>query len=112
MFSLLLVIKYYFLENYLPDPTGLPLYIVRLATEVNWDSEMECFRTFAQETAKFYAKVPKETNQNEKDWQWVTEQILYPAIKEYFIPPKSFTENGALLEIADLHNLYKVFERC
>ncbi|CAH1104007.1 unnamed protein product [Psylliodes chrysocephalus] len=100
------------LENYLPDPTGLPLYIVRLATEVNWDSEMECFRTFAQETAKFYAKVPKETNQNEKDWQWVTEQILYPAIKEYFIPPKSFTENGALLEIADLHNLYKVFERC
>ncbi|CAG9861631.1 unnamed protein product [Phyllotreta striolata] len=100
------------LENYLPDPAGLCTYIVRLATEVNWEVEKECFRTFAEETAKFYAKIPEEVNQNGKEWQWVTEHVLYPAIKEYFIPPKSFMENCAVLEIADLYNLYKVFERC
>ncbi|KAG5870199.1 hypothetical protein JTB14_013893 [Gonioctena quinquepunctata] len=100
------------LEDYMPDPKALPMYVVRLATEVNWESEKECFQTFARETAKFYAAVPEETNQNGKDWKWVTEHILYPAIKEYFIPPKSFVENAAILEITSLPNLYKVFERC
>ncbi|XP_057659014.1 DNA mismatch repair protein Mlh1 [Diorhabda carinulata] len=100
------------LDNYLPDPKALPMYVVRLATEVNWEIEKECFQNFARETARFYSNVPEEVNQNGKDWQWVTEHVLYPALKEYFIPPKIFAENGALLEIADLHNLYKVFERC
>lgn len=99
-------------DNYIPDPTGLPMYIVRLATEVNWEEERECFRTFARETAKFHAQVSKETNENGQDWKWVTEHILYPAIKDYFIPPKSFVENATILEIANLPNLYKVFERC
>ncbi|XP_028130012.2 DNA mismatch repair protein Mlh1 [Diabrotica virgifera virgifera] len=100
------------LDNYLPDPKALPMYVVRLATEVNWESEIECFRTFAKETARFYSFVPEELNQNGKEWPWVTEHVLYPAIKEYFIPPKTFIEDGSVLEIADLHNLYKVFERC
>ncbi|CAG9814820.1 unnamed protein product [Phaedon cochleariae] len=99
-------------EDYLPDPKSLPMYVIRLATEVNWDSEKEFFESFARETSKFYAEVPNEINQNGKSWQWVTEFVLFPAIKNYFIPPKSFTENGAILEIANLPNLYKVFERC
>ncbi|XP_023013533.2 DNA mismatch repair ATPase Mlh1 isoform X1 [Leptinotarsa decemlineata] len=100
------------LDEYMPDPKALPMYIVRLATEVNWDSEKECFQTFARETAQFYAEVSEEPNQTGKDWRWVTEHVLYPAIKEYFIPPKSFIENAAILEVTSLPNLYKVFERC
>ena len=38
--------------------SGLPLYIIRLSTEVNWTNEEDCFRTFCQETAKFYASPP------------------------------------------------------
>lgn len=34
---------------------GLPLYILRIATEVEWNSEKDCFQTFCRETAKFYA---------------------------------------------------------
>ncbi|XP_060532922.1 DNA mismatch repair protein Mlh1 isoform X3 [Cylas formicarius] len=100
------------LAGYIPDATRLPLYLIRLATDVNWETERACFDTFCRETAKFYAHVSSETDENGKDWKWVTEYLLYPAIKEYFIPPRSFTENGALLEIASLPNLYKVFERC
>lgn len=88
------------------------MYIVRLATEVNWEEEKECFRSFARETAKFHAQISTDTNEKAQDWKWVTEHILYPAIKNYFIPPKSFVENAAVLEIANLPNLYKVFERC
>lgn len=88
------------------------MYILRLATEVNWETEKECFESFARETVEFYSKIPTDSNQNDKDWKWVVEHIVYPAIKEYFIPPKSFLENAAILELANLPNLYKVFERC
>lgn len=97
----------------MPDPKALPMYILRLASEVNWKKEKECFESFARETVEFYSKIPiNSNNESNKDWKFVVEHIIYPAIKEYFIPPKSFLENAAVLEIANLPNLYKVFERC
>lgn len=101
-----------FLDNYTPDIAGLPVYLVRLATEVNWESEKECFDTFAKETALYYSKMTENSKWENNDWKWLTEHVIYSAIKDYFIPPKKFTENVAILEIANLPNLYKVFERC
>ncbi|KAK9869246.1 hypothetical protein WA026_002996 [Henosepilachna vigintioctopunctata] len=100
------------LEMYVPDTSGLPMYIIRLATEVNWESEKECFHTFAKETARFYAKLTLNSKFEKSDWKWIVEHVVYPGIKDYFIPPKDFTNNAAILEIANLPNLYKVFERC
>ncbi|XP_044272404.1 DNA mismatch repair protein Mlh1 [Tribolium madens] len=100
------------LDNYTPDIAGLPVYIVRLATEVNWETEKECFDTVAKETALYYSKMSENSKWETNDWKWVTEHVVYAAVKEYFIPPKKFTENVAVLEIANLPNLYKVFERC
>ena len=34
---------------------NLPMYLLRVACEVEWESEKECFQTFARETARFYA---------------------------------------------------------
>ena len=31
------------------------MFILRLATEVNWSAELDCFETFAQEIARFYS---------------------------------------------------------
>ena len=42
------------LEDFCPWFGGLPLYIVRLATEVDWEDETNCFDTFSIETAQFY----------------------------------------------------------
>lgn len=97
-------------DNHMPEISGLPLYILRLATEVNWETEKECFRTFARETATYYSQID-ETNEN-NNWKWTVEHVVYPAIKDYFLPPKNFTENTAVLQVADLPSLYKVFERC
>ncbi|CAG9770714.1 unnamed protein product [Ceutorhynchus assimilis] len=100
------------IEDYIPDPVCLPMYLIRLATEVQWETEKECFDSFARETAIFYSNISTDTNENGKSWKWIVEYLLYPVVKEFFIPPRSFTENAAILEIASLPNLYKVFERC
>lgn len=98
-------------EKYLPEMTALPLYVLRLASEVDWEQEKECFKTFCRETAMFYSQM-KESGVTKQDWKWTTEHVIYPAVKESFLPSKKFLENAAVLQIADLPSLYKVFERC
>lgn len=117
------------LENYIPPLEGLPMYILRLSTEVNWDEEKECFMTFCRETSEFYSLRNNElqnaepvlcsssqtddSEQNPHDnWKWTTEHILFPAYRDTLMPPKHFAENASVLQIANLHDLYKVFERC
>ncbi|KAL3831500.1 hypothetical protein ACJMK2_023241 [Sinanodonta woodiana] len=108
------------LDDYVPDLDGLPMFILRVATEVNWESEKECFQTFARETSEFYALKESwfaaSSHQEEEDtshsWKWTTEHVLFPAFRNLLFPPKSFAEDSSILQIANLHDLYKVFERC
>ncbi|PNF30145.1 hypothetical protein B7P43_G01268 [Cryptotermes secundus] len=46
------------------------------------------------------------------DLRWVIEHIIYPALPLSFLPPKRFAEDATILQIANLPDLYKVFERC
>lgn len=94
-------------EKHTPEISGLPMYILRLATEVDWETEKECFDSFCRETAIYYSQMSAEN-----EWKWVTEHVIYATVKERFLPPKQFIQNAAVLEIADLPALYKVFERC
>lgn len=45
-------------------------------------------------------------------WRWTVEHVIFHALRTDFIPPKKMAEDGSVLQIADLHDLYKVFERC
>ncbi|CAE1278308.1 MLH1 [Acanthosepion pharaonis] len=86
------------LENYVPPLEGLPMYILRLSTEVNWEEEKECFMSFCKETSEFYAfrnnelqnaepvlaspSQTEEPDQNMDDnWKWTTEHVLFPAYR-------------------------------
>ncbi|XP_002735708.1 DNA mismatch repair protein Mlh1 [Saccoglossus kowalevskii] len=114
------------LENYIPPLAGLPMFILRIATEVDWDSEKACFESFAKECSKFYtikkAFVFPEQGIKETDdacadscgdnWKWSVEHTLYPAFKAILYPPASFAQDTSILQIANLPDLYKVFERC
>lgn len=92
---------------------ALPMYLLRLATDVDWDSEKECFRNFSRETAIFYSQQSNSDDENIINAQkWTQEHVIYSAIRKYFLPPKVFSENGAILQVANLPDLYKVFERC
>ncbi|XP_045486061.1 DNA mismatch repair protein Mlh1 [Pieris rapae] len=101
------------LDGHTPFMGALPTYLVRLVTEVNWDSEKECFDTLSRQTAIFYSQPNPDDNENVlKSEFWKQEHIIFPAIRRYFLPPTSFVDSGAILQIASLGDLYKVFERC
>ncbi|XP_060103589.1 DNA mismatch repair protein Mlh1 isoform X1 [Heteronotia binoei] len=114
------------IDNYIPLLEGLPMFILRLATEVNWDEEKECFGSLSKECAMFYS-IRKQYIMDESDlngqqadelgpsthsWKWTVEHVLYKTFRTYLMPPKNFTEDGTILQLANLPDLYKVFERC
>ena len=53
-----------------------------------------------------------ESESGDSNWKWMIEHAIYPAVKSGFAPPKKFANNGSLLQLANLPDLYKVFERC
>ncbi|XP_039592376.1 DNA mismatch repair protein Mlh1 isoform X2 [Polypterus senegalus] len=112
------------LDNFIPALEGLPLFILRLATEVNWDDEKECFESFSRECSMFYSIrkqfILEDTSftqteafgMSEKPWRWTVEHVVFKAFRSFLAPPKKFAEDGSILQIANLPDLYKVFERC
>uniref|UniRef100_A0A667XHY4 DNA mismatch repair protein MLH1 n=1 Tax=Myripristis murdjan TaxID=586833 RepID=A0A667XHY4_9TELE len=108
------------LDKFTPVMEGLPMFILRLATEVNWDNEKECFRDFSKECSHFYSirkqyileAEPREEHKAELNWRWNVEHVVFKAFRNLFSPPKQFSEDGSVLQIANLPDLYKVFERC
>ncbi|XP_013165532.1 PREDICTED: DNA mismatch repair protein Mlh1 [Papilio xuthus] len=101
------------LDGHTPFMGALPTYLVRLVSEVNWDSEKECFDTFCHQTAIFYSQPnPDSTTETHKSEEWKQEHVIFPAIRRNFLPPNRFVTNGVILQIANLSDLYKVFERC
>lgn len=77
---------------------------------MDWDSEQGFFETFSKETADFYSET--SLNQDQEEVAHTIEHTLYPAFKNYLLPPNEFANNTTFLEVAALQNLYKVFERC
>ncbi|XP_070771666.1 DNA mismatch repair protein Mlh1 isoform X2 [Enoplosus armatus] len=109
------------LDKYTPVMEGLPMFILRLATEVNWDSEKECFRDFSKECSVFCsirkqyileAEPGEEQDAEVNSWRWKVEHVIFKAFRSLFSPPKNLSEDGTVLQIANLPDLYKVFERC
>ena len=106
---------------------------VILFLQVDWDSEQQCFQTFAEELSRFYAFGPdpfgeednvsetaQESSSNDispslsrdTTWKWTVEHVLFSNFRSGLLPPKHFSEDGTFLQIAHLPDLYKVFERC
>lgn len=103
----------YLLENYIPPLQGLPIYILRLASDVDWTTEKECFEGVCKETSEFYAMGNgyEHLKQSfEKDWKWMTEYTLFPNFRNILLPTNTMA--NYLVKLASLPDLYRVFERC
>ncbi|KAJ3092874.1 DNA mismatch repair protein [Quaeritorhiza haematococci] len=53
-----------------------------------------------------------EDSEETKRFRWTIEHIVFPALRSHFIPPREMAENGTVVQIANLPDLYRVFERC
>ncbi|XP_016943459.3 DNA mismatch repair protein Mlh1 [Drosophila suzukii] len=93
-----------------PNVAHLPVYLLRLATDVDWEHEARCFETFCRETARFYSKLDWREESAGAHSRWTTEHVLFPAFRKYLLPPPRLKEK--IFELTNLPTLYKVFERC
>jgi len=123
------------IDDYIPQLKYLPLFILWICTEVEWEYEVECFEGIARQIADFYCVQPETiytTDPNNKplayqkplstnggddvdsghSCEWVIQHIIFPHLRKNFFPPKGFSNDGTIIQIAQLENLYKIFERC
>lgn len=117
------------LPDYVPFFGKLPLFLMRLATEVDWDTEEDCLDGICREIAKFcsvsadtrsqydmeqHGKSSSSSPDQDLDRRWkrVVEHVLYPAFKRKLNPVKICADDYTFAQIANLPDLYKVFERC
>lgn len=98
------------LPQHVPSRAQLPIYLLRLATEVEWEQEAQCFETFCRETARYYAHLDWQDDGDMRSQHWYMEHVLFPGFKKYLLPPARLRQQ--LYELANLPSLYKVFERC
>uniref|UniRef100_H2ZDT5 DNA mismatch repair protein S5 domain-containing protein n=1 Tax=Ciona savignyi TaxID=51511 RepID=H2ZDT5_CIOSA len=136
------------LKGYSPPLEGLPLFVMRLATEVDWEEEKACFNSVCREIARFlmrcfkvdsnfriktkpknfpfrfyslknnltnaetFSDVKSVANDNEwLPWKRMVEHTVMKSLRDLKVPT-SMVDNGTFLQLANLPDLYKVFERC
>ncbi|KAG0311298.1 DNA mismatch repair protein [Linnemannia gamsii] len=128
-------------KGYVPNLEKLSDFLWRLGSEIDWTSEKACFQTLARELAILYSTQPErvedpfgdshgEESQDENDgaldqdkktpqetqdaqFQHMISSLIFPAFKKNFIPPKALIEkSGMVVQVAQVKDLYKVFERC
>ncbi|KAI3649634.1 hypothetical protein MP228_005266 [Amoeboaphelidium protococcarum] len=108
------------IKNYIPNLAKLPLFILRLASEVTYDDEETCLQAICHEIAQFYQTERFSPQQSVEDYHKMVELVLFEAFKSQLAsgPSKSFgiciskDKASAIQELAELSKLYRVFERC
>ncbi|KAI3632828.1 hypothetical protein MIR68_008903 [Amoeboaphelidium protococcarum] len=108
------------IKNYIPNLAKLPLFILRLASEVTYDDEETCLQAVCHELAQFYQTERFSPQQSVEDYHKMVELVLFEAFKSQLAsgPSKSSgiciskDKASAIQELAELSKLYRVFERC
>ena len=87
----------------------LPALLLRLGPQVDWEDEEQCLGDICREIA--YAHVP--TSRGSTDAAWIIQHIWFANMsgsRARFLPPKRLQDD--VVQVANLPDLYRVFERC
>ena len=102
-------------DGYVPDLDGLPMFLLRLASEVNWSEEEPCFEGIITELAEFCSIQPaiaeRQATVREAHLNDIQHRI-FPWLKRRLLPPHEFASDSSLIQVACLEKLYQIFERC
>ncbi|KAJ2870539.1 DNA mismatch repair protein [Coemansia aciculifera] len=104
------------IRDYSPDYDKLPLFLFNAAFSVNWDDEQQFFKSFANVLATFYTlepPLPSDPQSATDEYQLIVEHRIMPSLKgsSFWASNNLLTEN-ALVQLVDLPDLYRIFERC
>lgn len=88
------------LPGHAPNPSGLSLFLLRLATKVNWETEKACFLDVSRELGLYYGTGCRKQLQHK----------IFPGICQLLNPPKDEVDN-CFQVVTQLSTLYKAFER-
>ncbi|KAL6726996.1 hypothetical protein Aduo_008915 [Ancylostoma duodenale] len=106
------------IDGYTPQMEGLPALMMSLVKDVEWEEEEACFDSVCRALAEFFV-IKEEFCDGDNisgleggraPWRTVIRDLLVPRVKSHLVPPDSLRDGTSRL--ADLHDLYKVFERC
>ncbi|KJH45878.1 DNA mismatch repair protein [Dictyocaulus viviparus] len=101
------------IDGYVPQLEGLPTLLVELVKEVDWEEEETCFDGICRALAHFFM-IKEEfcagMGEIPTPWLAVIRDLLVPRIKSHLIPSESLKDH--ISRLVDLHDLYKIFERC
>jgi DNA mismatch repair protein MLH1 len=122
------------LKGYTPNLDRLPHFLLCLATRVDWEDEKRCFETVLRELAFFYSPRPFDDTENDANGEggegdgegqgegetetsqeaahqlWQLEHVLFPAFRRVQWP-RTLSDRD-VSQVANLPDLFRVFERC
>lgn len=98
------------IPSFMPLMSQLPIFLIRMACDINYEDEKECFKSICKELANFYSRL--SLTSSDEELHLLSETILFPAISKHLLPPAKFLNDGTFLTLTSLQELYKVFERC
>lgn len=54
----------------------------------------------------------EEETAESSEWPKTLEHTLFPALRQWLVPPRQYANDGVFVEVACLERLYRIFERC
>lgn len=97
------------IRDYVPCIDKLPLFFLRLGTEVDWETELGCFDSLARELAILYS-LDAPFQSDKEHYLWTVQHLIFPSFKTHFAAPAKLEHY--VTQVANLTDLYKIFERC
>ena len=92
------------LENWVPDWLGLPNFFLQLAVS-DFTEEARAFDSIAVHLAHLYRYTARQPGD-------YVPLVLLPAVRDGVWLPKRFFDEGGVVQLTSVEQLYKVFERC
>jgi len=100
----------------LPNPDreeGSEIYCVgKSKKDLNTDEQELSMNGSDLEEAEKVIELRAEAQTVWAQREWTIQHILFPAMKLFLKPPNHLANDGSVIQIACLENLYKIFERC
>lgn len=97
------------IESYVPSLVKLPLFLLKIAQNLEWSNEESLIQGVSEYLSEVYAVEMKEPS---SETEWMLQHIILPALRAFLIPTKMRATDGSVVELTRLETLYRVFERC